>query len=187
MPPPIPIAVVTNPSPRTHGGEVHKQIIIYAKRRNMKYAEMLNSPFTIFDTPSGIVACSRDIDQLPTVLQAIGGRGLLLGRPKTYNRIAEINPGLFSRDDEGGPAAILWRSIMPPRRRYERAKSQQSRPVLWSEVPGSVLLWNLLSEDEIRLLKFTLNCQQWFTNPEIKSDGFAAYSAALVSYLGDSL
>lgn len=153
----------------------------------MKYIEMLNQPLTTFDTSAGRIVCSRDLDQIPTALQAINGRGLLLGRQKTYDRIAAINPGLFSRDSEGGPSLLLWKSIMPARRKYDRAKSRNSRPISWSDVPGSASLWELLTEDEMRYLKLTLNSQQWFTNPEIKSDGFAAYSTSLVAYLGESL
>lgn len=153
----------------------------------MNYVEMLEQPITTMTTPEGVIVCSRDLDQLPAVLQTINGRGLLLGRPKTYDRIEEKSPGLFLSDREGGPSLLLWRSVIPARRKYERAKSRNSRPILWPEVPGSDLLWDLLSEDKMRLLKFTLNTQQWFTNPEIRADGFAAYSATLVAFLGESI
>lgn len=154
----------------------------------MKYAEMLNSPFTIFDTPSGIVACSRDLDQLPVVVKAINNSGLLLGRPETIDRMPKKYQGLWLRDVEGVPSTLLLRSVNPRRKKYERVKSLNQRLLLWPDVPGSIKLWDLLNEDEMRLLKFTLNCQKWLTNnKEDKSDGFAAYSAALVAYLGDSL
>jgi len=69
----------------------------------------------------------------------------------------------------------------------------------WPEVPGSAILWDLLTEDEMRLLKFTLNSQQsLFVKFKSKSgdsikqpfegaDGFAAYSATLVTFLGENL
>ena len=172
---------------------------------NMNYSEMLNSPFTAFTTSAGVVACSRELAQLPNVLEAIGGRGVLLGRPKTWSRIVEKYGDIFARDEEGGPSDLLWRSVIPTRRKYERVKSLNLRPIRWPDVPGSRVLWELLTEDEIRYLKFTLNCQKWFTKVEsryprntrrsqrlfkigdIKSDGFAAYSTALVAILGDNL
>jgi hypothetical protein len=97
----------------------------------------------------------------------------------------ETSSGLFSLDGEGGPSTLLWRSVMPTRRKYERTKSQNQRPILWPDIPGSNVLWDVLTEDEMRYLKFTLNCQRWFTRDDMKSDGFAAYSASIVAMLGE--
>ena len=148
---------------------------------------MLNSPFTTFTTSAGVVACSRDLDQLPSVLEAVGRRGVILGRPKTWRRIVEKYGDIFARDDEGGPSAILWRSVIPAEGKGKRSNAGYPDPIRWPDVPGSSLLCNLLTEDEMRYLKFTLNCQKWFTNEEIKSDGFATYSTVLVAFLGDKI
>lgn len=165
----------------------------------MTYAEMLEQPTITITTPEGVIVCSRNLSQLTTVIQAIENQGIVFSRPKTLGRIQEKYQGLGSRDSEGGPSTLFLRSVMPPRERYERAGRQQSRSMRWPEVPGSAILWDLLTEDEMRLLKFTLNSQQsLFVKFKSKSgdsikqpfegaDGFAAYSATLVTFLGENL
>lgn len=144
------------------------------------YTEMRQLPFVTFTLPSGILSCSRDLAQLPQVVDTISRRGVLLGSPLSFQAVSREYPDLLGREREGGPSALLWKSIITKRSR------NMPCPIRWEDIPGSALLFKSLSADEQRFLKFTLNCVTYLQNCD-QLFGYAGLNQSLVAAIGDSL
>lgn len=146
----------------------------------MDYIEMRELPFITFTLPSGVLSCSRDVAQLPQVVESIGSRGVLIGAPLSFQAISREYPDFLGREREGGPSALLWKSIIT------QPRGNMSSPIRWKDIPGSTLMAESLSIDEQRFLKFTLNCVTYLQNCD-QLFGYAALSQSLVAAIGDSL
>ncbi|EKD79755.1 MAG: hypothetical protein ACD_40C00323G0007 [uncultured bacterium] len=139
---------------------------------------MRSQPFITFSlSQGGVLSCTRELDQLPKVVEQIGGHGLLVGAPLTFQRLNQAYPDLLQFDRESGPATLRWQSIITPMR------GRYPTPIRRSDIPWLDFLSQNLTSDEQKFLLFTLNCVTYLAGCD-QFFGFAAYNQALLLQIG---
>ncbi|NCO98469.1 hypothetical protein GW864_04885 [bacterium] len=143
----------------------------------MNDIEMSALPFVTLALPGGgIISCTRDAEQLPNILIAIGWKGTVFSALRSFQVGKRLCPELFNNRLRGInciPIITNTQDVYP-------------RPIRGSDISGFDKLSELLSLEEIKFLKLTLNCVTYLASYDQRF-GYVAMNRVLLKQLEVSL